>query len=267
MGRSLFISTERYLAVCAPLTAYRIGRRRLRYAVVIIVVMSVAYNSPRFFEFRPTAVPLTEPSGPLSPVSAADESITASTPATATMIGLGDTWLRYDEVYQYVYNTAMYCVLVYAVPLLIVGVFNLRLVATLAEARRNWVMLNSSQKRELRATRLPVVIVLVFAVCGSVSLLGFILDAVYASLPAAGGSYPRWLEMYTAVSNCLVVFNAAVNFLLMLCFGHKFRRMLYDVIHCKKSSSMAARAAASTTMAAAERLRSRSIVAWREAVF
>jgi len=57
-----------------------------------------------------------------------------------------------------VYNTAMYCVVVYAVPLIIVGVFNLRLVATLAEARRNWLSLNSSQKRELRATRLPVVI-------------------------------------------------------------------------------------------------------------
>ena len=88
-------------------------------------------------------------------------------------------------------------------------------------------------------------IVLVFTVCGSVSLLGFVLDAVYASMQAAGdlyppststrpdptqpnmdrpnpwpclmagGLYPAWLETYTAVSNCLVVFNAAVNFLLI----------------------------------------------------
>ena len=172
--------------------------------------------------------------------------------------------LRYDEVYQYVYNTALYCIVVYAVPLLIVSVFNLRLVATLAEARRNWVTLNSSQKRELRATRLPVVIVLVFVVCGSVSLLGFVLDAVYASWPAAGGRHPRWLQVYTAVANCLVVFNAAVNFLLMLCFGHKFRRMLHDVLHCKKSSS--SRPAASTTLLA-EQVRSRSIVACRETIF
>lgn len=28
--------------------------------------------------------------------------------STVTKIVLGDTWLRYDEVYQYVYNTAMY---------------------------------------------------------------------------------------------------------------------------------------------------------------
>jgi len=176
----------------------------------------------------------------------------------------------YVEVYQYAYNTALYCVVVYAVPLLVVGVFNLRLVASLADARRNWVTLNSSQKRELRATRLPVVIVLVFAVCGSVSLLGFVLDAVYASVVvAAGGRYPPWLQAYTAVSNCLVVFNAAVNFLLMLCFGKKFRRMLSDAVHCRKSPtrmSLAAAAAASTTMAA-ERVRSRSIVACRETIF
>jgi len=166
----------------------------------------------------------------------------------------------------------MYCVLVYAVPLLIVSVFNLRLVATLADARRKWMTLNSSQKRELRATRLPVVIVLVFAVCGSVSLLGFVLDAVYASMPespGADGRYPRWLQMYTAVSNCLVVFNAAVNFLLMLCFGHKFRRLLSDAVHCRRSSALSL--ASASTALAAERMRScgrtRSIVTWRQSVF
>ena len=97
------ISTERYLAVCAPLIAYRIGRRRLRYAVVVIVASSVAFNTPRFFEFRPTAVPLADQ------LTHDDERVTASTSgAAATMIVLGDTWLRYDEVYQYAYNTTLY---------------------------------------------------------------------------------------------------------------------------------------------------------------
>ena len=269
VGTSI-ISTERYLAVCAPLIAYRVGRRRLRYAVVVIVAASVAFNAPRFFEFRPTAVPLVPPADELPPAAtaaAADEAVTVSESGAATMIVLGDTWLRYDEVYQYVYNTALYCIVVYAVPLFVVCVFNLRLVASLADARRNWVTLNSSQKRELRATRLPVVIVLVFTVCGSVSLLGFILDAVYASMLAAGGRYPPWLQTYTAVSNCLVVFNAAVNFLLMLCFGNKFRRMLSDAVHCRKSPSRLSLAAAASTTMAAERVRSRSIVACRETIF
>jgi len=108
------ISTERYLAVCAPLTAYRIGRRRLRSAVIVIVVASVAFNAPRFFEFRPTAVPLYSRSAlpPPSPdavnYSSKSTSISPAPMTGVTMIVLGDTWLRYDEVYQFVYNTAIY---------------------------------------------------------------------------------------------------------------------------------------------------------------
>ena len=102
---AVLISTERYLAVCAPLTAYRIGRRRLRYAVVVIVTASIAYNVPRFFEFRPKAGPLVPP----PPVDAAvDQSLTALTPApraAVTMIVLDhDTWLRSNEVYQSVHD-------------------------------------------------------------------------------------------------------------------------------------------------------------------
>ena len=60
-------------------------------------------------------------------------------------------------------------------------------------------------ERELRATVLPLVIVLVFAVCGTVSLLGFVLDAVYA---AAVDEFPRWLQQFSAVANVLVIFNS-----------------------------------------------------------
>ena len=103
---AVLISTERYLAVCAPLTAYRIGRRRLRYAVGVIVAASIAFNTPRFFEFRPTAVPITYVIG-----ERPTDAVAGSTPPTSTMIVLGDTWLRYDEVYH-VYLPCDGCVVV-----------------------------------------------------------------------------------------------------------------------------------------------------------
>ena len=74
---------------------------------------------------------------------------------------------------------------------------------------------------------LPLVIVLVFAVCGTVSLLGFVLDAVYAF---AVDEFPRWLQQFSAVANVLVIFNSAANFVLMLCFGAKFRQMLRQAL-------------------------------------
>ena len=64
-------------------------------------------------------------------------------------------------------------------------------------------------ERELRATVLPLVIVLVFAVCGTVSLLGFVLDAVYA---AAVDEFPRWLQQFSAVANVLVIFNSDIGY-------------------------------------------------------
>ena len=79
-------------------------------------------------------------------------------------------------------------------------------------------------ERELRATVLPLVIVLVFAVCGTVSLLGFVLDAVYAAAvdefprcrcrgrslrcTVAVHEFPRWLQQFSAVANVLVIFNS-----------------------------------------------------------
>jgi len=146
------------------------------------------------------------------------------------MVELGDTYLRTNYIYLYVYNTAFYCLVVYAVPLLVVCLFNVRLVMTLAHCRRVWNALNSNVKRELRATRLPLVIVLVFTVCSTVSLFGFIFDAVFAH----SGHQPRWLQLFTAVSNLLVILNSAVNFLLMLFFGNKFRQMLKNAVRCRK---------------------------------
>ena len=115
----------------------------------------------------------------------------------------------------------------YAAPLSTVAALNIRLTSAVTAARRNWSALNSTQKRELRATVLPLVIVLVFAVCGTVSMLSFVLDAVYA---AAVDDYPHWLQQFYAVANVLVIFNSAVNFVLMLCFGAKFRQMLRQAL-------------------------------------
>lgn len=201
---TVLISTERYVAICAPLRAGRVGIGKVRLAIVVIGLLSVVFNVPRFFEYRPQTV------------GGADG-------VTMLRVELRDTELRLNSVYRYLYNTALFGIVMYAAPLSTVAALNIRLTRAVTEARRNWSALNSTQKRELRATVLPLVIVLVFAVCCTVSLLGFVLDAVYA---AAVDEYPRWLQQFSAVANVLVIFNSAINFVLMLCFGAKFRRML-----------------------------------------
>jgi len=209
---TVLISTERYVAICKPLSAGRVGVGKVRLAIVAIVVISVAFNAPRFFEYQPQTVVVS--------VGGVDS-------IELLRVELRDTKLRLNSVYRYLYNTALFGIVMYAAPLSTVAALNIRLTRAVTVARRNWSALNSTQKRELRATVLPLVIVFVFAICCTVSLLGFVLDAVYA---AAVDEYPRWLQQFSAVANVLVIFNSAINFVLMLCFGAKFRRMLRQAI-------------------------------------
>lgn len=204
---TVLISAERFVAICAPLRAPRPGsKNKIKRIIVLIAACSVVFNVPRFFEFVPTVEPV--PNQNLS------------------RIVLGETKIRHDAVYRYFYNTALYCLVIYALPLLTLTYLNVRLVRALKTARRNWRFLNTNQKREMKATKLPLVIVTVFFVCGTESLLGFILDAVFLN-------FHRWLQVYTAVVNVLVILNSAINFLLMFFFGKKFRRMLNDAIRCR----------------------------------
>jgi len=207
---TVLISTERYVAICAPLRAGRVGVGKVRLAILVIGVLSVVFNVPRFFEYRPQTV--YGAGGGVDGV---------------LRVELRDTELRLNGVYRYLYNTALFVVVMYAAPLSTIAALNIRLTSAVTQARRNWSALNSTQKRELRATVLPLVIVIVFAVCCTVSLLIFVLDAVYA---AAVDEFPRWMQQFSAVANVLVIFNSAINFVLMLCFGAKFRRMLRQAI-------------------------------------
>lgn len=208
---TVLISAERFIAICAPLRAPRPGQKnKIKRIILLIAACSVVFNVPRFFEF----VPKEEPVPSLN----------------VTRIILSDTRIRHDAVYRYFYNMALYCIVIYALPLITLTYLNVRLVRALKTARRNWRFLNTNQKREMKATKLPLVIVTVFFVCGTESLLGFILDAVFVSSH-------RWLQVYTAIVNVLVILNSAINFLLMFFFGKKFRRMLNDAIRCRRTRS------------------------------
>jgi len=143
---TVLISTERYVAICAPLRAGgRVGVGKVRLAIVVIALTSVVFNVPRFFEYRPqTAV-----------VRVGDVDV--------LRVELRDTDLRQDSVYRYLYsrrrragrylyNTALFGIVMYAAPLSTVAALNIRLTGAVTTARRNWSALNSTQKRELRAT-------------------------------------------------------------------------------------------------------------------
>ena len=203
---TVLISAERYIAIVFPLRASHMCTiRNIRLAVLITCLASIVFNIPKFFEFYPLAE--EDPN------------------YNVTRIIVGANALRSDPIYRYFYNTALYCLIIYALPLTILSRLNLSIVRMIKKAKKNWHRLNRSEKKEMNATILPLMIVLVFTICTTQSLIAFPLDAVFVE-------FVFWLQIYTAVVNLLVIFNSAVNFILMCVFGRKFRSMLKDLLYC-----------------------------------
>ena len=145
-----------------------------------------------------------------------------------TFVIVSDTELCVNTIYRYLYNTALYCLVVYAIPMPTLTYLNVKIVRQITAARRQWDNLNRSQQKEVKATILPLCIVLVYFVCSTQSLLSFILDAIFVRRYI-------WLEIYKAVVNILVILNSAVNFILMYLFGRKFRTLLAEVLTCQRN--------------------------------
>ncbi|ESO11525.1 hypothetical protein HELRODRAFT_166525 [Helobdella robusta] len=79
---------------------------------------------------------------------------------------------------QYLYNTILFCLVIFAIPFAVLTYLNYRLVSTIKIARASWTKLNRNQKIELKAAKLPLVIVAVFFVCATQSFVSFLLDAI-----------------------------------------------------------------------------------------
>ena len=201
MWLTVLISAERNLAVCFPFQSAHLRTiPRVRCGIITIMVGAILYNVPRFFEFR--TIELFSPE------------------INMTVVVVDDAELRHDVIYRYLYNTALYCLVLYAIPLIILSFLNVKIIFQMKKANSHWETLNRKQQKELRATVMPLCVVIVFIVCSTQSLIAFVLDAIFV------GSNRRWLQVYFAVVNLLVLLNSAVNFLIFYLFGRKFRMLL-----------------------------------------
>ncbi|KAK2153574.1 hypothetical protein LSH36_292g02008 [Paralvinella palmiformis] len=210
---TVLISAERHSAICRPLRAYGFSNvRKLKWSILVVLVVSVLFNLPRFFEFTPK-----------------EEALFGT---NLTYIAIADTTMRTDPVYRYAYNTASFCLIVYAAPIGIITLLNVSIVVRMRRAKRRWSELSRRQQREVKATLMPLCIVTVCFFCGTQSLISFILDAVFV------GRDVLWIQIYTAVVNLFVTVNSAANFLIFYVFGSKFRTLLRTMITCWRDGHM-----------------------------
>lgn len=200
---TLTVTLERYVAVCHPLRARALctyGRARIY--VVVIIIFSICYNIPRFFEVDLSKYDDRE-FGFVFCITASD--------------------LRAEEQYINIYIHWLYLIFIYFIPFLSITFFNSMIYRQVRKANRERQRLSRTEKREIGLATMLFCVVIVFICCNILALLINIIEAF------SGKIYDRLVK----TSNLLVTINSSVNFIIYVIFGEKFKR-IFLLLFCKR---------------------------------
>ncbi|XP_046472500.1 FMRFamide receptor [Neodiprion pinetum] len=193
---TLTVTMERYVAVCHPLRARSMctyGRARM--AVLCIIVVSVIYNIPKFWEMTITEEIHWKYKVPVYCANA--------------------TKMRVDELYRTIYINWMYFIFYYAIPFTLLTWFNMEIYRQVRKANRELQNLSHHQRREIGLATMLLCVVIVFIVCNIIPLATNICETFYNNIP-------MWLVQ---IGNLMVTINSSVNFIIYVIFGRKFKRI------------------------------------------
>ncbi len=203
---TVLLSLNRYLAICRPFKAPGLcTETKVRTHVVLVFLLSLAFNLPRFFQYR---LEWCQP----------PHSNTSVVTLERTDIGSG-SW------FDIIYNHGLHTALVWLAPLLLLVVLNSKIVyglrASRRELRQSSGPLGVPSTGNDNITFIMVIIVLVFLLCHTpdrcLQLALFVIDR----RPCDRG----FLITYT-ITNTLVVLNSSSNFLIYYIFRRRFRQIV-----------------------------------------
>ena len=227
---TVMVTATRYVSVCKVGKSSR-GKliHDFRFQVALVIVCSVIYNIPRFFEHHPVMVPIDDANFRQYTVAHNNASINGTEvmiEGDVTPMNLGDV-----RLYQIIYSNIIYFIVMFIVPLTSLTYMNVRLIQTISEMKRKRESMTGHKARDDHITLCIIAIVCVFVVCQTPALVNQIFWAINS--PACGSFH----YYYTKISDTLVVLNSSCNFMIYCLFGQSFRRIFLQTVCGKRYDS------------------------------
>jgi len=193
------IAVERYTTVCHPF--YKISHKwRSSLYIVPILILSLLYNIPKFFELR---------------VAERENSTLAL--ENVTDFEIKPTDLRLNHLYINVYLIYLNLIVNGLVPFISILVLNICIYLQIVQIQKGNVVSNvRSNQQEIRLSQISVAITGVFILCHSVKWIPNIWELATVLQSGKVDDWPDWVQLISCLSHLLTTFNSSVNFFIYL---------------------------------------------------
>lgn len=199
----ILVMLNRYIGVCHPhkFKAW-MSSRQTKIHVCLILVASLVYNLPRFF----------------------DDGVRLSATGEEYLFTKSD--LGRSSVYHYLYNISLYYLLIYLFPFAMLTYMTIHLIKGLELTKLKRNQMTKSKKEENDVTLTLVVVVIVYMIC---QILNPVRRLVFLIFPSTNPSCGNFMIFLTTLG---VIVNSAVNFIIYLICSPRFRYQLLKKINC-----------------------------------
>ena len=204
----VLVTFHRFVAVCHPYKVQQWTNIRLtRWHVVIIFVMSIVYNIPRFVDDAVQTVPVEG----------------------GHRLTLVKTALGRNKAFNYFYSVGLYYIVIYLVPFSALIYMSIKLIAALNETRKKKAQMTFSKAKrdEHDLTFTLVVTITVFMLC---QIVNPIRRGMALGLPSSSQACGTAYSFISYTSSLGIMLNSAGNFAIYCLCGKRFRKDLLNVI-------------------------------------